>query len=48
MAAFLAANQIDCELELTGRLYVALTDAHVEEARNTLRIAEELGVAVCA
>src|SRR6186713_922124 len=35
MAAFLAANQIDCELELTGRLYVALTDAHVEEARNT-------------
>jgi glycine/D-amino acid oxidase-like deaminating enzyme len=44
MAAFLAEHRIDCDLELSGRLYVALTEAHVEEARNSLHVARDLGV----
>jgi glycine/D-amino acid oxidase-like deaminating enzyme len=43
MAEFLARHRVDCDLELTGRLYVALTQAQVEEAQNGLRIAQELG-----
>lgn len=43
MAAFLDSEKVDCELELTGRLYVALTEAHVEEAHNSIRVAEQLG-----
>jgi glycine/D-amino acid oxidase-like deaminating enzyme len=44
MAGFLAAHAIDCDLELTGRLYVALTEAHVQDARHNVQIAQDLGV----
>lgn len=44
MTAFLAARGIDCDFEATGRLSVALTQAHVEEGRRNVRLAAELGV----
>jgi glycine/D-amino acid oxidase-like deaminating enzyme len=44
MAAFVAAHNIDCELELTGRLMVALTAAQREEAQRSVEIATALGV----
>jgi glycine/D-amino acid oxidase-like deaminating enzyme len=44
MTAFLGARGIDCDFEPTGRLSVALTDAHVEEGRRNVQLASELGV----
>ena len=44
MIAFLAGNKIDCDLERTGRLAVALTAAQVEEARRNIEIADRLGI----
>ena len=44
MSAFLTREQIDCDLELTGRLYVALTPAQKEEAQRGLDTAQLLGV----
>lgn len=44
MTVFLAGNKIDCDLEHTGRLVVALTAAQVEEARRSIEIAEQLGI----
>ncbi len=44
MIAFLADRGIDCEFEATGRLSVALTPAHVEEAHRSVALAAELGV----
>jgi glycine/D-amino acid oxidase-like deaminating enzyme len=44
MTAFLGARGIDCDFEPTGRLSVALTEAHVEEGRRNVQLASELGV----
>lgn len=44
MAAFFAENGVDCDFERSGRLYVALTEAHVEEARRSIEVAAQLGV----
>lgn len=44
MAASLERHEIQCDFERTGRLYVALTDAHVEEAQRALDLAKEFGV----
>jgi glycine/D-amino acid oxidase-like deaminating enzyme len=44
MIAFLGARGIECDYEPTGRLSVALTDAHVEEGRRNVQLAAELGV----
>jgi len=41
---FLNANRIDCGLEQTGRLFVALTQAHIDEAQKALGVAAKLGV----
>lgn len=44
MISFLAANQIDCELESTGRLFVALTESQMADGRRSIAAAEALGV----
>lgn len=44
MSAFLNSSGIDCNLELTGRLYVALTDGQLEEAERSIEVATNLGV----
>ena len=44
MTAFLADRGIGCDYEPTGRLMVALTPGHVEEARRTVATAERLGL----
>ncbi|HSP05870.1 MAG TPA: FAD-dependent oxidoreductase [Acidobacteriota bacterium] len=44
MAAFFAANGVDCDFERSGRLYVALTEAHIEEAQRSIEVAQQLGV----
>ncbi len=44
LAAFLADRGIQCDYEPTGRLMVALTAAHVEEAERTVRTARRLGL----
>lgn len=44
MVAWLAKNRIDCEMELTGRLMVALTDGQLAECSRTVATAERLGV----
>lgn len=44
MVRFLDERQIDCELEQTGRLLVALTPAHLEECERTVAAAERLGI----
>jgi hypothetical protein len=44
MLAFLRQRHIQCDYEPTGRLMVALSTAHLDEARNSVEIAERLGV----
>jgi len=44
LTAFLESRGIRCEYEPTGRLMVALTPAHVEEARLTVETARRLGL----
>jgi glycine/D-amino acid oxidase-like deaminating enzyme len=44
MLAWLAARGIDCEYEATGRLIMAHTEAHLEEARVAVAVAESLGL----
>jgi len=44
LTAFLAARNIDCDYEPTGRLMVALTPAHLDEAHRTVEIARRLGL----
>jgi glycine/D-amino acid oxidase-like deaminating enzyme len=40
----LARWRIDCDLERTGRLMVALTEAQLEECRRTIDVARQLGL----
>jgi glycine/D-amino acid oxidase-like deaminating enzyme len=44
MAEFLKVNQIHCDLELTGRLFVALTTGQLEEAHHSIETAGQLGI----
>jgi glycine/D-amino acid oxidase-like deaminating enzyme len=44
MLDFLRERQIECDYEPTGRLMVALTEAHLHEARRAVDIAERLGM----
>ncbi len=44
MTAFLAERGIPCDYEPTGRLMVALTPAHVDEAARTVATARRLGL----
>jgi glycine/D-amino acid oxidase-like deaminating enzyme len=44
MTAFLAERGIRCDYEPTGRLMVALTAAHVEEAERTVETTRRLGL----
>ncbi|PWT87790.1 MAG: hypothetical protein C5B54_11720 [Acidobacteria bacterium] len=44
MAAFFSAHSLDCDFELSGRLYVSLTPAHVEDAKKSIEVATDLGV----
>jgi len=44
MLRFLAAHGIDCDLERTGTLHVALQESHLKELRGDLEDARELGV----
>jgi glycine/D-amino acid oxidase-like deaminating enzyme len=44
LTAFLAARDIRCDYEPTGRLMVALTPAQVDEARRTVDTARRLGL----
>jgi len=40
---FLEERRIDCDLERTGQLHVALTPAQVEELRDSVEVARQLG-----
>lgn len=44
MLGWLRDRKIDCEYEATGRLVMALTPAHLEEARSAVELAESLGL----
>lgn len=44
LVAFLQERGIDCDWEPSGRLMVAYTEAHLEEARRNLEIARGLGI----
>ena len=44
MTAFLSERQIRCDYEPTGRLMVALTAAHLDEAARTVETARRLGL----
>jgi glycine/D-amino acid oxidase-like deaminating enzyme len=44
MLDFLGRRGIDCDYEPTGRLMVALTPSHLDEARTTVETAERLGL----
>jgi glycine/D-amino acid oxidase-like deaminating enzyme len=44
LLAFVTDHGIDCDYEPTGRLMVALTPAHLEEAARTVATAERLGL----
>ena len=44
MVAWLTEKKIDCDLELTGRLTVALTESQLAECARTVAVAEQLGV----
>ena len=44
MIAYLARHGIACDYEPTGRLQVALTPAHLDEARRTVTTARRLGL----
>ena len=47
MLAFLEARGIDCEIERTGQLHVALNDAQEADLRSTLEVARRLGKDHC-
>ena len=44
MLGFLSANQIDCEMERTGRLFVALTPSQLEDAARSIEVAQRVGI----
>jgi glycine/D-amino acid oxidase-like deaminating enzyme len=44
MAAFLEAEGLDCDLERSGRLFVALTPAQLDGVKRSVEVAEALGV----
>ena len=44
LTAFLEARAIDCDYEPTGRLMVALTPAHLDDAHRTVDTARRLGL----
>jgi len=44
MIGFWRDNHIDCDYEPTGRLLVALSDAHLETLRHDALVAERLGI----
>jgi len=44
MTEFLKTNEIECDLEKNGRLFVALTPAHIKYAHKSLEIAAKLGI----
>ena len=44
MEAFFLHHKIDCDFERSGRLFVALTPDHVEEAKRAIETAREVGV----
>ncbi|HWA14897.1 MAG TPA: FAD-dependent oxidoreductase, partial [Gemmatimonadales bacterium] len=44
MLAWLRDRRIECEYEATGRLIMALTPAHLEEAHAAVELAESLGL----
>jgi glycine/D-amino acid oxidase-like deaminating enzyme len=44
LTAFLAERNIHCDYEPTGRLMVALTPAHLDEAHRAIEIARRLGL----
>jgi len=44
LTAFLAERSIHCDYEPTGRLMVALTPVHLDEAHRTVEIARRLGL----
>jgi glycine/D-amino acid oxidase-like deaminating enzyme len=44
MVTWLQRNQIECDLELTGRLMVALTGGQLAECVESVEVAEKLGV----
>ena len=44
MIAFLNSTEIDCDFERNGRLSVALSPSHMKEGRESLKVAEQLGV----
>lgn len=44
LSQFLAAREIDCDYEPTGRLVVALTPAQLEECRRAVETAQRLGL----
>ena len=44
LVAFIRDRGIDCDWEPSGRLMVALTGAHLEEAERSVELAERLGI----
>ena len=44
MIGYLAARRIECDYQSTGRLSVALTDAHVAEGHRNVEVARSLGI----
>ena len=44
MVGFLTRHRIDCDYDPVGRLMVALTPAHLDDARKTVETAERLGL----
>lgn len=44
MLAFLSSNQIECDVERTGRLFVALTPSQLEDARRSIEVGDKVGV----
>jgi glycine/D-amino acid oxidase-like deaminating enzyme len=44
LTAFLTEKGIDCDYEQTGRLMVALTESHLDEARRAVEVAHRLGL----
>jgi glycine/D-amino acid oxidase-like deaminating enzyme len=44
MIAFLKDNQIECDFEPTGRLFVALNPSQIEDAKQGLQTAEQFGL----
>ena len=44
MIRFLSVNQIDCDLERTGRLVVALNSSQLEDAARSIEVANRVGI----